>query len=308
MARWKLFDLNVWNTILSSVAPSTQQSYRNIFFQFVSFFEDRGLDFSSISVNEVLLFLQTFVGKSKSRVRTAVAALKFFLKVYHREDLATHSLIDMFGKGAQNKAPLPREKTSIWNPESVLQWLKSQPIPSSFLSSAKEAVLLLLLATGWRIDDVWKLSSRMERSDESVRFFFRAKRKCLIKGKFTLSQRVARFTSCPRVCPIEAIDRFLVQAKKLRKRSLESLFVSSFGDPASKDTLRRWVVDLLTRAGVMDSAGSCRSATTSAAFAKNHSIDDIMRSAGWSSASTFRKYYQREVLPTVAPLNLMSME
>jgi hypothetical protein len=30
-----------------------------------------------------------------------------------------------------------------------------------------------------------------------------------------------------------------------------------------------------------------------------------MKSAGWSSANTFRKFYQREVLPCVPSLNLL---
>jgi integrase len=305
MARWGIFDLNVWNTILSSLAPSTRTSYQNVFFQFVSYAESKSLNFTSLNVQTVLTFLQSFVGKSESRVRTAVAALKFFLKIYNREDLAVHPLITLFGKGAQNLAPLPREKATIWNPDVVLEWIKNQPLPSSLIPCAHEAVLLLLLATGWRIDDVWKLSHRFESLNESAKFFFRLKRKCRIKGKITLSQNVSRLTLNVRVCPIRAVERFLEKAQPVRTLPSESLFVSSTGRAASKDTLRRWAQDLLAKSGLFVSAGSCRSASTSAAFARNGSIDVIMNSAGWSSASTFRKFYQREVLPAVASLNLL---
>jgi hypothetical protein len=234
-----------------------------------------------------------------------VAAIKFFLKVYHREDLAAHPLIDLFEKGAQNLAPLQREKSQIWNPQIVLDWLKTQPIPTGFLDCAKEACLLLLLATGWRVDDVWKLNCKIEWLDDSARFFFRKKRKCRVKGSFTTSQAVGRFSSESCVCPIAAVYRFMQMAQKIRKLPCSSLFVSSTGFPASKDTLRRWVMQLLARANVFDSAGSCRSASTSAALERNHLIDDILSSAGWSSVNTFRRFYQREVLPNVAPLNLM---
>jgi hypothetical protein len=81
---------------------------------------------------------------SKSRIRTGVAALKFFLKVYNRIDLVENPLLDMFSKGAQNLAPLPAEKTSIWDPNKVLESIKARPRPSSFLLCASEAVLLLL--------------------------------------------------------------------------------------------------------------------------------------------------------------------
>ncbi len=308
MARWHDNDVKVWKTILSSVAPSTKSSYEKIFFRFVQFFEERGFDFATLNVDETLQFLQSFVGKSKSRVRTGVAAIKFFLKIYHREDLVVHPLITLFGKGAQNLAPLPREKTQIWNPQVVLDWLKTRPIPSAFLDCAKEACLLLLLATGWRVDDVWKLDCRVEWFEDSARFFFCVRRKCPVKGSFTTSQMVGRFSSEPGVCPIDAVFRFMQVARKIRKVPCSVLFVSSTGNPASKDTLRRWVVDLLAKANVFDSAGSCRSASTSAALARNRSIDDILNLAGWSSVNTFRRFYQREVLPSVAPLNLMLSE
>ncbi len=77
------------------------------------FFEAEELDFRSLSIDVVLRFLQSFVGLSESRIRTAVAAVKFFLKIYKRLDLVDSPLIDMFSKGAQNLAPIPQEKTTI---------------------------------------------------------------------------------------------------------------------------------------------------------------------------------------------------
>jgi hypothetical protein len=123
---------------------------------------------------------------SKSRIRTGVAALKFFLKVYNRIDLVENPLLDMFSKGAQNLAPLPAEKTSIWDPNKVLESIKARPRPSSFLLCASEAVLLILLATGWRVDDVFKLSNEVSFDSKAVTFRFAEKRKCPIKGKYTI--------------------------------------------------------------------------------------------------------------------------
>jgi hypothetical protein len=78
MGRWGIFDVTVWHTVLSSLAPSTKRSYEPIFYEFVSFFEKQGCDFVSLSIDMVLSFLNQFVGKSSSRIRTAVASLKFF--------------------------------------------------------------------------------------------------------------------------------------------------------------------------------------------------------------------------------------
>ncbi len=242
---------------------------------------------------------------SESRIRTAVAALKFFLKVYKRLDLVASPLINMFSKGAQNLAPIPREKSNIWNPETVLSWLDTQPIPSSFLQCAREAVVSLLLATGWRFDDVWKLDFKVQFSDVSATFFFAQRRKCKIKGKVTTSQEVSNFPSRERVCPVRAVQRFLEHAASIRKNH-EFLFISSLGERVSKDTLRKWIERVLSDSGILASAGSCRSASTSAACEKKRSIDDIMSSAGWSSEATFRRFYHRKVMPVGNPLNLMS--
>jgi hypothetical protein len=86
-----------------------------------------------------------------------VAALKFYLRIYRREDLSSHPLVSLFGKGAQNLAPLPKEENFIWNPETAMQMLRSKTIPCSFLKCAKEALLLLLLATGWRCVEAFQL-------------------------------------------------------------------------------------------------------------------------------------------------------
>jgi site-specific recombinase XerD len=215
--------------------------------------------------------------------------LKFFLKVYNRLDLVENPLIDMFSKGAQNLAPLPAEKLSIWDPNKVLETIKNRLHPSSFFLCAREAVLLLLLATGWRVDDVYKLACEVTVNSEMATFRFLEKRKCRIKGVHTVKELVKKFFSCPRICPVEAIHVFLSLAANIRRKT-SFLFVSSTGLRASKDTLRRWVRDELLLAGIKASAGSCRSASSSLAFEKSVPIDIIMRSEGWSSENTFRQF------------------
>jgi integrase len=308
MARWGILDLQVWKTILSSVAPSTKLAYEKVFWNFVSFFDEKDLSFDSIEIDTVLSFLQRFVGLSESRIRTVVAALKFFLRVYKRADLSDHPLLSLFAKGAQNLAPLPREKPSIWNPETVLKELKSRPRPSSFLPCAREALLLLLLATGWRVDDAWKLDVKVNFTSESMIVFFRDKRKCKVKGTHTLSREIPAFSESERVCPVRALSSFVNLARKIRKKDSHYLFVSSLGLRASKDTLRRWVEVLLLSCGISASAGSCRSAASSSALERKWPLDQILKSAGWSSESTFRKYYDRKVRPVDAPLNLLESQ
>ena len=61
-----------------------------------------------------------------------------------------------------------------------------------------------------------------------------------------------------------------------------------------KDTIARWVKELMTEAGVDTSvykAHSCRSSSASAAKRICIPIEDILRKGNWSNANTFLQYY-----------------
>jgi hypothetical protein len=85
----------------------------------------------------------------------------------------------------------------------------------------------------------------------------------------------------------------------------EFLFISSTGFRASVDTLRHWVIDLLLLSGVKATAGSCRSAASSAAMLRELNVEDVMKAAGWKRESTFRRYYHRVVHPRLNSVSLL---
>ena len=63
--------------------------------------------------------------------------------------------------------------------------------------------------------------------------------------------------------------------------------------PVSGDTIKRWVKQVLTNAGIDTStftAHSTRSASTSVAANAGLPLQDIPQAAGWSSESTFYKF------------------
>ncbi len=92
-------------------------------------------------------------------------------------------------------------------------------------------------------------------------------------------------------------QRYLTLANTIRKPEERLLFISSKGTRADVDTLRCWVTELLQAAGVNAPAGSCRSASTSAAVQQNVDIDHVLKSAGWARKNTFHQYYQRSIHP-----------
>jgi hypothetical protein len=64
-------------------------------------------------------------------------------------------------------------------------------------------------------------------------------------------------------------------------------------------------MELLNGCGIEASAGSCRSASSSAAVARDVNIDIVLKAAGWAKESTFRRYYQRQVVKANEGYNLI---
>jgi hypothetical protein len=106
---------------------------------------------------------------------------------------------------------------------------------------------------------------------------------------------VGFFPENRRICPARAVLRFLRLAHPLRASDTDRFFISSTGRPAAQKTVKRWVEDQLRQAGVIASAGSLRSAATSAAFISGVDVDAILKSAGWKREETWRRHYLRPI-------------
>ena len=68
--------------------------------------------------------------------------------------------------------------------------------------------------------------------------------------------------------------------------------------PVARDTVSRWVKQVLQSAGIeitKYSAHSCKAASTSNVKVKGLNIAEIMKSAGWPTASTFSRFYDKPV-------------
>ena len=73
--------------------------------------------------------------------------------------------------------------------------------------------------------------------------------------------------------------------------------------PVARDTVSRWVKQVLQSAGIditKYSAHSCRAASTSNVKVKGLNFAEIMESAGWPTVSTFTRFYGKPVSNTSA--------
>jgi site-specific recombinase XerD len=293
----------IHSTIRAVFAQSTHRQYVTNFKRFAKFCTQNSCAFSNVTIAFICLFLQQFVQNhsSFSYIKSLAAAIRYFFDRSSFKIDFDSPIFKDFMKGARRLSPIPKEKLTIWDPRIVLNFILDQPLPVTFFDAAEEAVVLLQLATGVRVDCLTKIGINIVPCPNSVTYKFFKKRKCPINNRYTSCLDLPDY-HVSRICPNRAVIRFIDISWHLRNKLDPSLFISSLGDGAAPQTIRRWAMKLLFKAGIRNSAGSIRSAATSLAAFQGISFDDIFKTAGWSRGDTFRIYYLRPVISQVQNL------
>lgn len=102
-----------------------------------------------------------------------------------------------------------------------------------------------------------------------------------------------------KLCVINAIEQYQKRTANLRGPE-NRLFIACVKPfkAVTKSTISRWVKQLMTKAGIninVFGTHSCRSASTSSLAFSGVPINNIMKSVGWKSASTFYKFYFKPI-------------
>ena len=121
---------------------------------------------------------------------------------------------------------------------------------------------------------------------------------CSRKGKHLAPLEFLAFPQNDKLCVVAVLKEYLHRMKEIRGN--EHKLLLSYQKPyksISKDTLARWLRDVLNRAGV-DTQQFCvhstRAASTSAALSCGVPADILLRAVGWSSESMFIRFYNKE--------------
>ena len=102
------------------------------------------------------------------------------------------------------------------------------------------------------------------------------------------------------LCPVILLNKYISYRESLSLGDTDELIIT-FGKPyhpASKDTIARWIKDLVRISGAdtdIFKPHRCRSASNSKAHITGVSIDNILKCGQWSSDSTFYKFYYRNI-------------
>ena len=208
-------------------------------------------------------------------------------------------------KGVFNERPPVAKYSAFWDVGMVLKYLKglgTNDTLSLRLLTIK-LVMLMALTRPARSVDLSKLDIGA-RSFSQAGVTFKALH---LSKQSRASKPLAdffypKYPEDPTICPVITLQAYEARTLEFRAWSTENrkslLFLSWIGkhDPVTGSTIARWLKMCLTEAGInteIFKAHSVRGASSSTAAAAGVTTADILKTADWSSAGTFQKFYLR---------------
>ena len=204
--------------------------------------------------------------------------------------VANHSLIQKVVKGTYDTQPPASCYIVIWDTDVLLQYLDSlnNTCHDFKLLSCKTAILLTILS-GQQVSTIhaFQLSqlqltkhSRPGRSNPPIVFH--------------------RYPHRRQLFPLQTIWDYVMQGTLLAPQIGEYFITHhKLYHPASKDTLARWVKDMLHLSGIDTSlyaAHSCHSASSSKVKVSGVPMEQILKCGQWKSSHTFVRFYNKDIV------------
>jgi hypothetical protein len=305
-------------------APSTRRLYALKWSIFSAWCQDRDLDPVTSEISMVLSFLQELLDKqrSPSTVKVYASAIAAFHAPIAGRSVGRNSAVIQFIRGARRLNP-PRPRTvPLWDLPTVLRALKGppfEPLQSASLRSLSfKTALLLALASVKRVGDLQALSvspACLEFGPNDSKVVLKPRLGYVPKVLSTpFRAQVIVLSALPSsaddqdlflLCPVRALRAYIERSASFRES--EQLFVSfsnrAKGRPVTKQSISRWIVEAIALAysslGLQCPIGvrahSTRGIASSWAWSSGVSISEICGAAGWSSPSTFMRFYNQDV-------------
>jgi hypothetical protein len=273
--------------------------------RWLQFCDRQKIDSISVSIKDVIEFLtiEFEKGLSYSSLNTARAALSSLGIMLGSFTAGTHPIVIRFMKGVFNQRPSKPRYSYTWDVDIVLNYLrKLSPVKHLSLKDLTlKLTMLMVLTNAARVQTIHLLSVNNVKKFRSK--FLLQFRGLLKQSRPGCTYSVFCLKAYPpdrRLCVYTVFKEYLLRTKILRNNSEGGLLISyvkPYG-PVTRDTIARWVKTVMIRAGLGDVFGahSARSAVVSKAKLKGVPVKDILSVAGWSSQSTFTKFYNKKVL------------
>ena len=118
------------------------------------------------------------------------------------------------------------------------------------------------------------------------------------KGKHMKPLEFRIYKEDEKLCVIDNLLTYLSKTEQYRSQYKLFLSYQKPHHAVSKDTITRWINDIMTKAGIdvkKHVTHSCRAAASSYAATRLVPIKRIIDACGWARESTFRRHYQKDI-------------
>ena len=291
--------------LASSWRDGTKSQYRTYIEQWSKFCERSQYSTFRPVIGQVLQFF-TDIYKDRSlgysAMNTARSALSTFI-IIDGLPVGQHHLVKRFMKGVFNQRPaLPRYNV-MWDANIMLNHIKSlSPVASLTLKQLTYKLLsLMLLLSGQRGQTVHLIDIRnIDITPNRFNITIGDLTKTTRPGHHTEQLHFKAYAPNRRLCVHTVIQEYLRRTLEIRGKETR-LFIG-IRPPhraISRDTLSRWVKEFMRDCGINMAIFAPHSVRSAAVSAVDRStkvqLKTILRTAGWTTANTFTKYYKKPI-------------
>lgn len=294
----------VIDTMMHCRRSSTSKQYEPYILEWEKYCKSHNWNSVHTNVSNVLSFLQELFdkGRGHSTINAAKCALSTSVKLENGQTLGQDRDVHLFLLSVSNLRPPAVRYNDIWDTEQVVSWMRKQDhledVTSDWLS--KRLAFLIMIISGQRPQILPSLRiSRMTFVQDTVQFRLTAAE--IKHGRFSTeghSVVLEPFLEKD-VCVVAHLKEYLKRTKNLRGTEDKLFIITTKPYTAvSLNTLSNWIKHILFAAGIdtkIYGAGSTRAASTSKAWVGGAPIDIIAKTAGWSNATTFSKFYKKPI-------------
>ena len=288
---------------MSSWRSGTIKQYKSYLERWEQFCFGNNVSVFEPGIGKVIEFLTELfhTGIGYSAINTARSALSSIILLPGGRPVGEHPLICRFLKGVFELRPALPKYTEIWDVGIVLRYLKTlyPPQDITLKQLTLKTTTLLCLLTGQRSHTIHKFDTQfIQKLPNMYRVTVREKLKHTKPGRHQEPFEYLSYEPDKALCIYEHLSEYIERTKPLRDCSKLLISYIRPHKAVSKDTVARWLKVTLGLSGIDTekfTAHSYRAASTSSNTAAGLSLTEILKTAGWSNAQTFVKYYNKPV-------------
>ena len=264
----------------------------------------KGINPISPSLGNILNFMAAEYGSGRGyrSLNCYKSALSSVLAPIDGFDVGRHPLVCRLMKGVFQQRPPKPKHTAFWSVKVVLDHLSSWG-DNDLLSLQRlswKLAMLLALSSASRSSDLSRLSIDNHLcSGDSLTLHPLGLSKQSRAGHLPTPIQFKAYSGNKKLCPVHCFKAYDKATGNIRVPGHSGLLIAIKKPhlPVSSSTIARWLKTTLSSAGVdttQFSAHSTRGAASSSAFMAGLTTKQILSTADWSSADTFKTFYLRE--------------